>query len=365
MKRLICRLSIFVLLALLNPWSRLNSAEPARGDLVDKGMLVLRNGNVVQGEIWRTADHYRVRMVGGELQVRENQVEMFCHSFDEAYERRRANRVGSTADSHLEIARWCLRHGLLDYASRELLEARGIDPHHRKLAMLERQLQQALTLSVSRVETSSQADVSAPAEASLELIDRVPQESRALFVRRIQPMLVRSCATSGCHQSHGEGQFHINRSAVVGAGHPDTTRRNLASTLAQLDHSAPRQSSLLVHAQERHGDMGIGEEALSARQLRILIAWIEHLADANRPADVPWASRSDVVAVSPAGEIEPVRFDAPRPSVGNAESAESREEVADRRSIGKDPFDPELFNRRFSSRVKRSPDRATTDAKDP
>jgi len=132
------RLLLVSVLSLL--WQAAVAAPPHSDDAV-AGMLVLRNGNVLSGHVIRLQDHYQLAMPNGQLQVPVDQVELFCHSLDEAYAERRRVRTGSTADSHLELARWCLRHRLYEHASRELLDARAIDPEHRKLAMLERQLQ--------------------------------------------------------------------------------------------------------------------------------------------------------------------------------------------------------------------------------
>ncbi len=123
-----------------------HSSAVAQGVPIDR-VVVLRNGNVLRGEVIRIGDHYRVKIHRGELRIPVSQVEMFCRDLNEAYERRRAARTGFNADSHLDLAAWCLRHELLECASRELLDARAIDPGHGRLLRLERRLQYALTVT--------------------------------------------------------------------------------------------------------------------------------------------------------------------------------------------------------------------------
>ena len=169
------------------------AAGPTTAETAVDGLLVLRNGNVLAGKVLRQQDHYRVEMPRGQLQVPAEQVEMLCQSLVEVYQRRRAVRTGSTADSHLDLARWCLRHDLLDYAARELHDARSVDPQHRRLSFLERQLLHARRLADQRSNPSPPTRVVPPqAEVEVASLERAPRWARVLFVRQIQPLLVAS-----------------------------------------------------------------------------------------------------------------------------------------------------------------------------
>jgi|GEM_PF-3151500 len=322
------------------------------------GILVLSNGNVLEGKIQRLANFYRIEFPRSELQVRVGQVDMFCHNLDEAYERRRLQRTGSSADSHVELARWCLRHGLLQYASRELLDARSIDPEHRQLLLLERQLQLALRNRVaSRRPDSLASNTTTPTDDDLESLESVPDWARTLFVRQIQPMLVDSCATSGCHQPGSSESFHLNRLAMEGAGHPTTTMRNLVATLAQLDLDSPAKSKLLERAKTAHGAKSLSQnqlggiqrpeksarpnsfgtyskstlppQALEPHRFQMLLTWVEQLSLAKRNAAV---KEIELVSHRTGGSVDAL------PLIHRA-----LEESAARPA---DPFDPEQFNSR-------------------
>jgi len=294
------------------PWQAL-AAKPSHSDGAVGGMLVLRNGNVLSGHVIRLKDHYQVEMPHGQLQVPVDQVELFCHNLDEAYQQRRHSRTGSTADSHLELAHWCLRHRLYEHAARELIDARAVDPGHRKLAML--------------APTKEKKAVAAPSPQDETTPDRhVPLRARATFVRQIQPMLVKSCAATGCHQAGAS--FPLNRLAVEGAGHPQATLGNLASTLKHVDWQLPSESSLFSFARTTHGS---GAEVLSKplqpRQLEMLRSWLHQL---SLPQQASKLAES---------HVEPASF---------------RSDSSGRTAIAKieDPFDPEVFNRRYRQSVK-------------
>ena len=328
--------SLVMAIWLLGTLADLNvaGAAPSSADRQSAtGLLVLRNGNVIQGKVQRFAEHYRVELTSGEMQIRVEQVAMFCQSWDEAYERRRERRTGSTADSHIELARWCLQHDLLEYASRELLDVRTIDPQHRQLTMLERRLRQALRLQSREPARHSGPAIELPSKAEKDSAHSISSESRASFVRHIQPMLVQSCATSGCHQPNSGYRYQLNRLAVEGVGHPGSTLGNLASTLERIDSNHPDQSKLLLCARTPHGSVeGRISKTLQPHQLKALQSWTLKLGLAR--------SRNEGPAVTEA-MIQPLKTSA-------AQFAADPEAVD---SKPRDPFDPAIFNERFASKV--------------
>ena len=343
--------------------AELSNAEDDSESVV--GILVLRNGNVLKGKIQRLADFYRIKFPRSELQVPVGQVDMFCHNLDEAYERRRLQRTGSSADSHVELARWCLRHNLLEYAARELLDARSIDPDHRQLLLLERQLQLALRNRAASRLVPEPGAATTPTDDDLELLESVPDWARTLFVRQIQPLLVDSCATSGCHQPGSSESFHLNRLAPEGAGHPATTMSNLVATLAQLDLESPAKSKLLERAKTAHGAKSLSQNQLGGIQR----PEPSHQTRAARPNGFGTYSKSTL----PPQALEPHRFQMLLTWVEQLSLAKSNAEVKEielvshrtggpvdalpliRRALDEsaarpaDPFDPEQFNKRFAA----------------
>src|SRR4051794_25589052 len=79
------------------------------------GVLVLRNGQVLEGDVIRAGDYYIVsRGEGSELRLKLDEIELLCGSMDEAYEFKVRHVPVASVKSHLELAKWCLRHGLFD-----------------------------------------------------------------------------------------------------------------------------------------------------------------------------------------------------------------------------------------------------------
>jgi len=316
------------------------------------GILVLRNGNVLSGHVIRLSDHYQIEMPNGQLRVPVNQVEMFCHNLDEAYAERRRVRIGSTADSHLELAQWCLRLNLYEHTARELSDARAIDPGHRKLARLERQLQHILQSNEARRITKSSThnptatlatNVASPqSREDSNASRRVPLRTRAMFVRQIQPMLVKSCAATGCHQTGSARKWQLNRLALHGAGHPQATLTNLESTLTQVDWQVPRESTLVDFARQPHGILGEGaSQPLRLRQLQLLRGWLEQLAASDEALELEEAYANPVV-----------KHPLPKVASKIPMSARSSQGVRTAGAEIQDPFDPKYFNRQYGRTAK-------------
>ncbi len=264
-------------------------AQPVAGGPAQVGLVVLENGNVVRGNIRLLEDHYRVEFPGGELRVKVKHVEMFCKDLDQAYQQRRENRTATSADAHLELARWCMRYDLHDQAARELEDARSIDSEHRKLPQLDRQLKQLVKLAArtrltNTVVSPSPEEVAQQQQLDEKILKKAPQWARVLFVRQVQPMLVHSCATAGCHQpGSSQENFQLDRLAIDAAGHPHVTQHNLAATLAQIDWDAPEQSQLLQQAHAAHGKAEkTSPGPLPPHKMKLLKMWVEQLATVHR-----------------------------------------------------------------------------------
>jgi hypothetical protein len=126
-------------------------------------VLVLEDGGVLMGEIAREADSYTVTRGGGQIRVAASRVLVECGSLEEAYDHRRRQVVRPTAESHLMLADWCLRYGLVAQARRELADAKALDAEHPRLALLQRRLANAERVSREAQDAGQSKTVSVPA----------------------------------------------------------------------------------------------------------------------------------------------------------------------------------------------------------
>ncbi len=308
---------------------------------------MLKNSNIIRGKIQQQGQHYHVYLPNGKLRIPEQQVETVCQDVEAAFQYRVEKFAGSSADSHLDLAGWCLRHELYDHAEAELNTAATLDDLHPRLPMLRRQLKQSRRMAEHQQQHElKQAKTRAePKPLDPTTLDKAPRWARALFVRQIQPLMVHSCATGGCHQTGEESTFQLSRLAIDGVGHPGVTLRNLAATLEQINWDASDESSLLARARKAHG----GEKAsqpLPPHKLRVLQSWVDQLAEAHQqelqlqklPIVATVEVTPEVVEITSTLELNAPQLAAKTPPVG----------VRTASYQPKDPFDPGAFNNRYA-----------------
>ena len=105
------------------------------------GVLVLRNGQFLKGEIIRHGDSYRVRVAeGSEIRIPSADVRLESDSLEGAYVQQRDLLAATDLDGRLRLAAWCLRAELPHRAADQLLAVRSFDPEYDGLDAVERRL---------------------------------------------------------------------------------------------------------------------------------------------------------------------------------------------------------------------------------
>jgi hypothetical protein len=316
-----------------------------------EGFLVLANGSVIQGVVAEEGAYFHVLLKKGKLQVRVDQVDFFCNSMEEAYVRRKARRIANnaTADAHLDLARWCVQHELFACAESELNEARTLDPKHQEIPFVDRQLAQAFELANERsseVEPVVDEHIQPAAafeEQSSTAFGEIPTWARTEFIKRVQPMMVHSCATAGCHLTSSPQQMRIARNALDGVGSPELIGQNLSSVIAQINLAQPESSRLLVMGAAAHGIAASDQsDPLTPHQLEILRAWITQLALREQPAE-------DIEHEIPSAQVVIGMNSSAQKAALASESSEA---------ASQDPFDPAAFN---SEHVQQAEDSSSSE----
>jgi hypothetical protein len=294
---------------------------------------------------------------------------------------------GKQAAPHLDLAQWCLRYGLLEQASEQVLTAMRVEPNHAGIDALLRQIRAAGDKGADAAGQTPPRAADTLRAAPLDELDQlarsVPQPALAMFASRVQPLLINRCGGSACHTGHRAGAFRLLEPPRGGTYFRRLTLRNLQTTLAQVNLEVPDESPLLATPQKAHGPTNVvvisGQSDQLYRQLR---EWIDKLNGLESKADSldaqseenkspggevsqegsPPESNSigrmvptqpaDATAKSavPFGSAEPpkgTRFSAVPPSRSGAAERDEKRVVSP--LIG-DPFDPSLFNRKFHGR---------------
>ncbi len=329
-----------------------------------QGMVILRNGEVIEGKISRDEGIYIVNLPNGRIRIKQADVELVCKSLEEGYRRKRAIiQVGNVHD-HLDLAEWCLRHNLLGPATIELADATVADPKNPMIAALRHRLKMAMEPPPPAELHSKTLFTPGPSNDDLDRMVRgMPRGSVETFTQSVQPLLLNNCATSGCHGPQSENGLRLWH---IAAGRPSsrrTTQRNLCSALQFIDRENPSASRLLTAATKPHGTLQhpIFSEHHTLQYQRLL-DWANQIARPEPPDQPESVARSGPPEMSELpGEAEPARL--PREATrarllpSTARRRPSRDAVTPDKA-GKeatpasfdqpgDPFDPDGFNRRY------------------
>jgi hypothetical protein len=331
------------------------------------GVVVLRNGQVLDGQIIRAGDFVIVsKGEGSELRLKSDEVELVCASMDEAYDFKARHVSGLSAKPHVELAKWCLRHALYEKCEEQLAAAAGIEPDNREL----KEMQTRLKLAVEKPPepTPARAAPTVAADDLEKALRDLPRGSIEKFGAVVQPILLNRCGANKCHGPNTDSEFRLLKPAPGQIVSRRFTQRNLYAALKQLDGANPDASPLVVLPQQRHGSsLSAVFDKHSANQLAELAAWARMtvgvapaVTQARGPATI---GPMDATLSQPLGAEIRMSRAAERPS-GEAGAAPSGVEPVkvmrpplDDRSGGKEPagqlplvrdrFDPEIFNRRY------------------
>ncbi len=344
----------------------------------ETGFLVLQDGGVLTGQITRAADWYVVARGAGQMQIAQSRVLLVCRKLEEAYEFRRQQIGGDKAADHLRLAEWCIRYDLRAEAGRELADARRLEPDQPRLALLERRLEKGSgrpvvkeSVYLAAVNSKAKPQAAGSGRTAGRAAGDLPEGVVELFTRKVQPVLVNNCTTSGCHHAGSNQSFQLDRAILRGESDRRSTMHNLEATLALVDREHPDQSPLLNVPRRTHG--GTAKPIFGPRQeqaFKHIVDWVALVvpqpaadATANPVDEQVTKTDGDTTDVSPLPSRRPVAVQGDT-AIGDDRSTTLK--TPHRLQIGaqlkswlpRDAFDPEIFNR--GQRARAHADRSAT-----
>jgi len=351
-----CGCALVVLLA---------AGRAAGGEPSAAGVLLLRNGHVLSGQVLRIGDYYSVELAGGSMRIPASQVDLACRDLAEAYRTKLAAAQAGSPQERLDLAEWCLRQGMNAEAAEQVLAAGRLDPGNPRLAPLERKLLAAASELAAHASPSAAPAKPAPVEkpASEEAEIAISPAALSDFTNGIQPLLLNRCGTTTCHGGASGGGFKLTRSPFGPLATQRVTRRNLAAVMAMVDRDSPEKSRLLTVPKAAHGTAQ--GPIFSDRDLHQWQAVSNWIAIASRPpaaaparpvrpppdeVDSPFTVAAKPLFLAgtgrePSGTVEPrggeparAAVSPPLPLGGDAP---------------RDPFDPEIFHRLTAEPAKK------------
>jgi hypothetical protein len=250
-------------------------------------MLVLRNGQILEGRITKLKDRYLVDLPDGEIQIRNAEVDFVCRSLEEGFQQKRAAIQSGDWREHLELARWCLKHRMNDHAEAELSAAESVSPHNPMVAALRRQAEPIP--EVVKPEKTAPLDDSVTNEELDEMVRSLPPRTMEVFTQKVQPVLINNCTAAGCHGSQSTNNLRLFRVSAGETAHKRLTQRNLYSVMQFVNRENPSQSPLITVPINPHGSAtrAIFTEKRVGQYLNVA-EWLMALdsSDRSAPTDV-------------------------------------------------------------------------------
>jgi len=347
--------------------------------------VLLKNDNVLFGQARQLGEFVIVTTAaGGEVRLPRLNVACWAGNIRELYQYRIDQRGKPALRNHLRDARWCMRYDLYDLAARELIAVQRIDPDNREANALESQLRNLVARrSVSKPaaarlgsgKTNSSVDqVTAVATADYEAEDSQAIDVDPFTIRRfashIQPMLLNRCSV--CHQTMVRSvnnelpktKWHLTVPSVGSRASASITRSNLQATISYINQESPENSLLLTMATTAHGGIQAALSQRNAKAIQSLDQWVKMAA-----ASLGNGQAMDDEKQNGSPENQQVQDGANDLGVSNLERAlvqsggqpasdslllpaqdtveHGVKSAPHRLPPVSNPFDPDLFNRRF------------------
>jgi len=311
-------------------------------------ILVMQNGQVLRGQISLHGDSYLVTLPYGEIRVPIENVERVCDTLEEAFRLKQNTIRFGSARQHLQLADWCLDHGLYEHARQELALATTLEPRHHLAAVMAGRLAAATQKGNVVGEEAAIRQPATDAKQLDALVRQLPPGTVESFTNTIQPLLVNSCSARACHGSMASNDFQLRRYPHGQKPRRRLTLRNLEAVMRWVDRDDPAASRLLYAATHSHGPAK-RSPLLSEPAQQKLLEWLGRLGTTQPPAQL--------AEQGAANETDTASFDLPHKSLHNPADAgvipistatpPTGDATSANRYRPQDPFDPEIFNRRY------------------
>lgn len=237
-------------------------------------VLLLTNDRLMEGEIERVGNVYIIRRGNSAVSLPADRAKRLFPGRAETLAFMLAQTNLGDPDERLRLARWCQANDLLEPALDQARAALEMRPAHPESKYLVRVLENACQHPTPSQAPAPMTPGTAP-EPPLPAVD-IHSESEAVFLTRVLPILMNTCA--GCHHQGQGGAFQLYRAHQGGAR--AAQQRNLAIVIAQLNLDRPAQSPLLTKAVSKHHPAMVHPPLPNTKALAYLslLHWVENLA---------------------------------------------------------------------------------------
>jgi hypothetical protein len=354
----------------------------------ESGSVLTVNDQVISGRIVQEVDIFHIRVnEGNEVHLPRKQVKAVGNSLQELYQYKRKQLTTSArGGDHAQLARWCLRVGLLAEAGEHyfLLAQRHPakdNPSVRQLGVeiKDKMLQQNdFRLALGLKPLDRQPNSTAATRPTTEVVPAssisTPSDSATLpgkinsqFSNQVQHILINRCGQAACHGHATSTPFRLWELTANDAN--NRSQANLQSVLKYISQDPKAKSALIEYLTKSHGPMH--SPAIGPRESSLVnevVAWVQ-LTQSPVVSAEAWTQPTEL---NPLNATAPTLRQVPRGSGGDFQAefpegadiptaaeldqldAEIHRQFEVQPAAGElDPFDPAEFNRRRTAEQRR------------
>jgi hypothetical protein len=273
-------------------------------------VLVLENGNILEGNIELHGDQYRIERAVGEVWVPAARGMRLCADWQEVFAVMASQANLLDPDEHMRLARWCQLHNLWELALTEINTVLRLQPENREAKHMQANLERVVNVE----KTPAIIAVPIPRVLPPPKMD-ISSASVILFATRVQPILMNTCVS--CHSNGKGGKFQLFRSCE--GGQRAATQRNLLAVLEQIDLERPNISPFLTRSVSPHGFNKLPPIKSHSVPYNTLETWVQQLLADNsqlregkEPAGLAKNSVPEARSLAPSPATRKESFEQPR-----------------------------------------------------
>lgn len=369
--------------------------------LGQQDVVLLKNGNVLKGAVQQDGLKLEIRSSSGTLVINKDDVDFVCESMEEAYRLNHAASNPNDVEQQIYLLRWCMKHKLYREAQKQIDILQMLPIKASRLDYLNRQVNAAISqqrrqtqqghqnlqpMIVENSDSSSAGEIvqvgyeqpieivplpdavsgsPEPEELAIaskrvieEFTKSFPGELVSHYKREIEPAMIRNCSNAGCHNQSHESFPLLNRGYGRKVEVPKLySQRNFYRMMKFVSLNQPLKSTLFQKATNPHGGQFEASFTPEREETKLLEQWLLAIStpEAQRAyqqsqLEVVNSSNSNSenqpVPPFPANPIQQASATLPDSSIPSVPNLTPKAPTF----IPKDPFDPEIFNRKYGKR---------------
>ena len=212
-----------------------------------KTFILLKNEQVVNGEILGSGETVQVRSEQGIISLSRNDIVLVAPSLQEVYRFKKENTPQSP-DGFAKLAEWCVTNHLVQEATGEFDRAMRLADNPQLAEAIRNRKNATLSMFAEldlKVQMAEQEN-----QKYRQWKDKIPPSTFATFQREILPILVKNCSGITCHSGNSLNEFRF----VPNPNNNDVDlAKNLQVVLRYIEPQVPEESPLVLIPISPHG----------------------------------------------------------------------------------------------------------------